>query len=107
MILPGLYVPPGTRQNNMGDKIIWGKIVFTGRGAAWLARLLWEQEVASSNLAAPTGGIAASRAGETRKSRGDQNDSPLSLSPLSCRLLSVFFYLLSHPGAGADDEFQF
>ncbi len=24
-----------------------------GRGAAWLARLLWEQEVASSNLAAP------------------------------------------------------
>ena len=26
----------------------------SGRGAAWLARLLWEQEVASSNLAAPT-----------------------------------------------------
>src|SRR5438270_9832902 len=25
-----------------------------GRSAAWLARLLWEQEVASSNLAAPT-----------------------------------------------------
>ncbi len=26
----------------------------TGRGAAWLARLLWEQEVVSSNLTAPT-----------------------------------------------------
>ena len=25
----------------------------TGRGAAWLARLLWEQEVESSNLSAP------------------------------------------------------
>ena len=27
---------------------------FTGRGAAWLARLLWEQEVAGSNPAVPT-----------------------------------------------------
>ena len=26
----------------------------SGRGAAWLARLLWEQEVGSSNLLAPT-----------------------------------------------------
>lgn len=26
----------------------------SGRGAAWLARVLWEHEVASSNLAAPT-----------------------------------------------------
>ena len=28
---------------------------FTGRSAVWLARLLWEQEVGSSNLPAPTG----------------------------------------------------
>ncbi len=26
----------------------------SGRGAAWLAHLLWEQRVVSSNLAAPT-----------------------------------------------------
>jgi hypothetical protein len=30
-----------------------------GRSAAWLARLLWEQEVASSNLATPTTGHRA------------------------------------------------
>lgn len=29
-----------------------------GRSAVWLARLLWEQEVESSNLSAPTGGNA-------------------------------------------------
>ena len=29
----------------------------TGRSVAWLARLLWEQEVPSSNLGAPTFGI--------------------------------------------------
>ena len=29
------------------------KLHKTGRGAAWLARLLWEQEVESSNLSAP------------------------------------------------------
>ena len=36
------------------------KLHKTGRGAAWLARLLWEQEVESSNLSAPNA-ISASR----------------------------------------------
>ncbi len=42
--------PPQLRPRGIGDTI--GRDA--GRGAAWLARLLWEQEVASSNLAAPT-----------------------------------------------------
>ena len=30
----------------------------SGRGAVWLARLLWEQEVGGSNPLAPNGGNA-------------------------------------------------
>ena len=43
------YPPPGLAKNWSVSRIL-GE---TGRGAAWLARLLWEQEVAGSNPVAP------------------------------------------------------
>ena len=33
--------------------------IITGRSAVWQARLLWEQEVVSSNLTAPTNVLVA------------------------------------------------
>ncbi len=65
------------------------KLQKTGRGAAWLARLLWEQEVESSNLSAPNaisvsrmrripwinGVIFRTALGEYRRRREDVNRS--------------------------------
>ena len=43
----------------------------TGRGAAWLARLVRDQEVASSNLAAPTTSVKSITQRDTEEARSD------------------------------------
>ena len=48
-----------------------GTLRTTGRSAAWLARLLWEQEVASSNLAVPTRRIGQDSSGAAAPAVGD------------------------------------
>ena len=45
---------PAFNRNVPSSNLGWGTISVTARRKAWLIRLLWEQEIASSNLATRT-----------------------------------------------------